>query len=41
MDLQPGKDELTGWLVRLRDENGELLCVIDVEEAQAAKPVSQ
>lgn len=30
-------DEPTGWLVRLLDENGELLCTIDVEEAEKAR----
>jgi hypothetical protein len=34
-DLQPGADDCTGWLVRVRDENGELLCAIDVAEAEA------
>lgn len=34
-DLQPGTDDLTGWLVRVRDANGELLCTVDVAEAQA------
>lgn len=34
-DLQPGKDELSGWLVRVRDESGELLCAVDVAEAEA------
>ncbi|RWP57138.1 MAG: hypothetical protein EOR07_31905 [Mesorhizobium sp.] len=37
VDLQPGTDDLSGWLVRLRDENGELLYAIDVQEAQAAR----
>ncbi|MCF6103086.1 DUF6894 family protein [Mesorhizobium muleiense] len=38
VDLQPGTDDLSGWLVRLRDENGELLLyAIDVQEAQAAR----
>lgn len=36
-DLQPNADEaLSGWLVRVRDENGELLCTIEVEEAEEA-----
>ncbi|CAH2405173.1 hypothetical protein [Mesorhizobium escarrei] len=26
------------WLVRVRDENGEVLCAIDVQEAQAKTP---
>ncbi|MER8441533.1 hypothetical protein NKH36_34310 [Mesorhizobium sp. M1312] len=37
VDLQPGTDDLSGWLVRLRDENGELLYAIDVQEAEAAR----
>lgn len=37
VDLQPGSDDLTGWLVRVRGENGELLCAIDVQEAEAAR----
>ena len=41
VDLQPGTDDLSGWLVRVRDENGELLCAIDVQEAQAARQRSQ
>jgi hypothetical protein len=41
MDLQPGTDALTGWLVRVRDENGALLCAIDVQEAEAARQSSQ
>ena len=26
VDLDPGREALTGWLVRVRDANGELLC---------------
>jgi hypothetical protein len=37
VDLQPGADDLSGWLVRVRDENGELLYTIDVQEAEAAR----
>ena len=37
VDLQPGIDDLTAWLVRVRNENGELLCSIDVREADAAR----
>lgn len=37
VDLQPGQDPLTGWLVRVRDENGELLDTVDVQEAEAAR----
>ena len=37
VDLQPGTDDLTGWLVRVSDENGELLYSVDVEEAEAAR----
>lgn len=36
VDLQPGTDGLSGWLVRVRDEAGTLLCAITVEEAEAA-----
>ena len=36
-DLQPGTDHLSGWLVRVLDENGGLLCSIDVSEAEAAR----
>lgn len=41
VDLEPGTDPLTGWLVRVRDENGELLCPIDILEAEAARQVRQ
>lgn len=34
---RPGADDLSGWLVRVWDENGELLCAIDVQEAEAAR----
>ena len=37
VDLEPGTDALTGWLVRVRDERGGLLCAIDVQEAEAAR----
>jgi hypothetical protein len=37
VDLQPGTDDLSGWLVRVRGENGELLCSIDAREADAAR----
>jgi hypothetical protein len=37
VDLRPGNDDLTGWLVRLRDQSGALLGEIDIEEAQAAE----
>lgn len=36
-DLQPGPDDLTGWLVRVRDQKGELLYAIDVQEAKKAR----
>lgn len=36
-DLQPGTDDLSGWLVRVCDESGELLHTIDVPEAEAAR----
>ena len=41
MDLQPGIDDLTGWLVRVRNEAGDVLCVIDAEEAQRARQATQ
>lgn len=41
VDLEPGTDALTGWLVRVRDESGELLCAIDVQEAEAARQLRQ
>lgn len=39
--LQHGTDDASGWLVRVRDENGELLCTIDAEEAEAAGQARQ
>jgi hypothetical protein len=41
MDLQPGTDELSSWLVRVRDENGKIVCTLDVQEAEAARKTSQ
>lgn len=41
VDLEQGTDALTGWLVRVRDERGELLCAIDVQEAEAARQLRQ
>lgn len=41
VDLEPGTDPLTGWLVRVRNENGELLSGIDVQEAEAARQSRQ
>lgn len=35
IDLQPSVD--AGWLVRVRDSEGALLCAIDVQEAEAAR----
>jgi hypothetical protein len=40
-DLQPGTDAIFGWPVRVRDESGELLCTIGVEEAQLARLTKQ
>ncbi|MER9405280.1 hypothetical protein NKI36_14640 [Mesorhizobium caraganae] len=40
-DLQPGTDALSGWLVRVSNENGDLLCTVDVAEADAARQASQ
>ena len=37
VDLQPGADDLTGWLIRVRDQAGNELCSIDVAEAEAAR----
>lgn len=37
VDLEPGTDPLTGWLVRVRNQSGDLLCAIDVQEAEAAR----
>jgi hypothetical protein len=37
VDLQPGNDDLTGWLVRVRDDSGAEVCTIDVAEAEAAR----
>lgn len=36
VDLQPGTDDLSGWLVRVRDEAGTLVCAVTVEEAETA-----
>lgn len=36
-DLQPGSDDLSGWLVRVSGENGEMLYSVDVAEADAAR----
>ena len=41
LDLQPGKDDLTGWLVRVSDESGRVLCTIDVSDADAARQASE
>jgi hypothetical protein len=40
-DLQPGTPALSGWLVRILNEHGELLCTVDVAEADAARQASQ
>jgi hypothetical protein len=37
VDLEPGRDALTGWLVRVLSESRELHWVIDVQKAEAAK----
>ena len=37
VDLQPGQDALSGWLVRVRGEDGDLLYTVDVQEAEAAR----
>lgn len=41
VDLEPGTDDLSGWLVRVSDEQGELLYTVDVQEAEAARQASQ
>jgi hypothetical protein len=41
VDLEPGTDALTGWLVRIRDESGNLLCAVDAQEAEAARQTRQ
>jgi hypothetical protein len=41
VDLQPRTDDLSAWLVRVRDENGEVLYTIDVQEAEAARQTRQ
>ncbi|MFU0505794.1 DUF6894 family protein [Pseudaminobacter sp. NGMCC 1.201702] len=40
-DRQPGTDDLSAWLVRVRDENGKLLCAIDVQQAEVARQIGQ
>ncbi|MCR5858614.1 hypothetical protein [Mesorhizobium sp. J428] len=40
-DLQPGTDDLSGWLVRVHSMNGDLLCSIDVQEAEAARQATE
>lgn len=40
-ELRTGTADLSGWLVRLRGENGELLCAIDVQEAEAARQAAR
>lgn len=37
VDLRPGADALSGWLVRVSDENGKRLYTVDVAEAEAAR----
>lgn len=41
VDLEPGKDALSDWLVRVRASNGELLYTVDVREAEAARQARQ
>lgn len=36
-ELRAGADDPAGWLVRVRDEDGAMLCAIDVQEADAAR----
>jgi hypothetical protein len=40
VDLEPGTDALSGWLVRVSDEKGELVYTVDVLEAEAARKTS-
>jgi hypothetical protein len=40
-DRMHSMDERTGWLVRVRDENGGLLFAIDVQEAETARRAHQ
>ena len=40
VDLEPGTDALSGWLVRVSDEKGELVYTVDVLEAEAARKAS-
>jgi hypothetical protein len=40
-DLDPNADALPNWLIRIYDDNGNLLAVIDVQEAQAARQTAQ
>jgi hypothetical protein len=35
--LQSDTVDLSGWLVPVRDENGELLCIIDGRAAEEAR----
>lgn len=37
VDLQPGTDDLSGWLVRVFNQQGDLLFTIDVADAEAAR----
>jgi hypothetical protein len=41
VDLEPDVDDLTGWLVQVRNLSGELLCTIDVQQADAARQSRQ
>jgi hypothetical protein len=40
-DLQPTGHDPSAWLVRVWGETGELVCAIDVQEAEAAQQASQ
>lgn len=41
VDLQPGQNALTGWLVRVRGEKGDLFYAVDVQEAETARHTIQ
>lgn len=41
VDLDPRKDALSGWLMRVYSENGELLFDVDVAKAEAARQTGQ
>jgi len=40
-DMQARGRESAGWLVRVRDGNGEIVHIVDAEEAEAARQLAQ